>query len=155
MWRLCRCCIVGRCRGPNCRLALPAEGVRACISGSEVQRHHEDFRDRKLCDCLVLLEIEGGDKHGVAIELKGGAVDGSAVVEQLQGGADLMKANAGEPLTFSAVLVHAGGLRAVEIRDLRSRFVRFEGQRRRVLLGRCGNSLADVLRENGVLQSSA
>ena len=104
-------------------------------------------RDRKRCDYVFI-----GEKNRknwiVPIELKSGGFNAADVVDQLQGGADEADDWILPEVHFLFVPVLAHGTSAVGRRqrtEFRSTKIDMRGQKKQVVMIRCGGSLKDVL----------
>lgn len=145
------CCAVGRCReGKKCHIVLPKDGGVLCLSGTRLQRHHKELTDRRLCDCIVVWQ-HAGSRIAASIELKSRSLSVSEVIEQLQAGSDLVESECEGVEGYAAILASRGGLRSVDIDNLRRQKVRFRGQDVSVLLARCGDDLVLVMQDYLVL----
>lgn len=79
-----------------------------------------------------------------ALELKGGGVDITGAVQQLQNGAGIVEElTTGLDLGFLPVLVHRR-LAPVQVDALKSRKIRFRGSQFSIALLRCGQKIADL-----------
>jgi hypothetical protein len=138
------CCFVKSCAEGNCRLRLPTEGLRSCISGTLYQANHDP--QGRLCDCILFWSRPASD-IAVAVELKGGRLPANRALDQLQGGADLVErlAEQARQVRFAAVLV-LRTLHPMEARVLRRRRILFRGQATLAVLAHCGDKLEDRLR---------
>jgi hypothetical protein len=110
------------------------------MSGTQYQTNH-GF-DGKLCDCLVFWSIDGADVVG-AVELKAGGLSASSVIEQLQGGADVIDrvASRCRSLEFVPLVAH-NGVKPLEVREFRRQKVTFRGTSYLAALKRCGTAFS-------------
>lgn len=118
-------------------------------SGQEEQRQ---------CDCVLFYFAPATAFVTVPMELKSGRVDVSAASEQLKRGAvfaaRFVPRNA-ETICLP-VLFHGRGIRAPELKELSSKRsrIRFGGKTTDIRVMRCGNKLADMLKQAKVLPIS-
>lgn len=89
-----------------------------------------------------------------ALELKRGKIEARQLVRQLQAGADLADrlVPAGNPVRFIPVAAYGGKAHRNELAELahpRSQ-IRFRGDRTRIELLRCGQTLVQAIRKAGV-----
>lgn len=104
-------------------------------------------RDRKRCDYVFI-----GEKNRknwiVPIELKSGGFNAAAVVDQLQGGADVAVNWIPPDVHFLFVPVLAHGTSVVRKKqrtEFRSTKIDMRGRKKQVVMIRCGGTLKDAL----------
>lgn len=145
-----KCCSVVRFTEGGCKVALPERsnarpGVDwICLSGTKYQHAHS--HDSALCDLLFVHQADSPDRPVlVASELKGGRVDVSEVVAQLQGAAKIVEcvAVSAAHLDFIPVLFRRG-VSTVMVNRLRAERIRFHGERHKISLARCGTAIASI-----------
>ena len=135
--------VPGGCRSNSCS----KEGCTLSVGIAKVKRILVDLDcpdlhippDLKRCDYVFV--GEKNTKAWVApIELKSGRFDAAKVIDQLQGGAETVKAWLPDDSAFQfvPVLAHGRDLRIKQRNELRSHTVHLCGQTRRVALVRCG-----------------
>ena len=113
-----------------------------CLSGTNYQRSH-NYTSR-LSDLLFAWNRTTEGLMSSALELKGGGIDVSRVVEQLQHGADILDALlTGIPCNFLPVLVHRA-IATIQIQELRRHRIRFRGQRFSIALMSCRGRISDL-----------
>ena len=107
-------------------------------------------RQDSRCDFLFVSENQDGPCIFSPLELKKGALDAGKVVKQLQAGADLLENHP----TFSGnaklatVAVSGKNTKAQLSRIAKSKYqIRFKGGLVKISHMKCGNELADTLRE--------
>jgi hypothetical protein len=135
----CKCCQARRCKDAGCHISMPKGGsARFILAGTTYQTNHSF--SSPLCDFLVFLCAK--DDHVYVLELKSGSFSISDVVNQLQGGADVVSTiTDGSRVRFYPVLVQAKGVSAIERKALASRKVLYGGRQYSVFVARCGSSL--------------
>jgi hypothetical protein len=138
-----RCCAVRAFNESGCKVIFPVSaGAWICLSGTRYQANHK-YVD-KLCDLLLGWDRAAGGLVCAALELKGGGIDVTGVVKQLQNGADIIDSLfAGERPAFLPVIVHRT-MSAVQLRELRKRKINFRGRRRSITLMNCGGRILDL-----------
>lgn len=114
--------------------------------------------EKRQCDCVLFYFATTTNFVAVPMELKSGRIDVSEASEQLKRGA--VFATRFVPRTVNTVIVpilfHGKGIRATELKELnrkRTR-IRFGGKVTDIRITRCGNRLADVLKQAKVLHTS-
>ena len=139
-------CRVHACNKDECSISVGAAARRRVVVDLDCEALCIP-PDRKRCDYLFF-EEKGARSWVIPIELKSGSFNGAAVVDQLQGGADVADAwlPQGACFQFVPLLVH--GAKVVRKNDrtaLRSGKVGLRGKIKQVKLSRCGGKLRDVL----------
>jgi hypothetical protein len=140
----CRCCWQKSCKEGKCGVSLPRR-KNLCINGTSYQANHK-YRS-PLCDCIVFWQPSGATLVG-AIELKGGAVHASTVIEQLQGGATIADQllESGERIRLFPILA-SRMLNTNEHRILRRTRIKIRGESELIILVKCGQSFEDIVHE--------
>lgn len=136
------CCGTKSCKDGKCSVKLPAQSY--CLKGRVYQQTHE-YAGR-LCDFIAFF-VHESDDWCAAIELKGGRIDASIVVQQLQGGAEIIDeiVGLGGTTSFVAVLVHRGRMSQNERRVLQRRRIKFGGRKHLIRPMRCGGLISAVV----------
>lgn len=118
---------------------------RSCLNGDRYREQH-GFEGR-LCDCLITW-TDQGTSLAAAIELKSGSFDAGKVCEQLQSGANLIAEMAPDVThrEFFPILA-AGRPTSEERRAVNRCSVDFRGKAVKVIVARCGETLAEVVRK--------
>ena len=99
------------------------------------------------CECVLFYFDTAANFVVVPIELKGGEVDTSEVVQQLRGGAAFAARYAPNTAKICRPVLFHNGIRAAEVKELntsRSK-VTFAGNSFEIKTTRCGGKLANVL----------
>src|SRR5438477_96119 len=139
------CCSVSRFEEGGCKATLPRVHTGwICLSGTKYQQAHS--HDGALCDLLFIHQPDAsGQPVLVASELKGGRIDVSEVVAQLQGAAEIVERaiKASEHAEFIPMLYHRG-VSTMEVNRLRATCIRFHGERHKIVLARCGTAIASI-----------
>jgi hypothetical protein len=137
------CCAITSFQEGGCKIALPNRaGQWICLSGTKYQDNHKYVE--KLCDLMFLWDRSGRRLLSAALELKGGGVDVTGVVDQLQHGADIVAdLTIGLKLEFLPVLIHRR-LSSVQVDALKKKRVRFRGDPFPIALLRCGGRVLDL-----------
>lgn len=139
-----------RCRSDSC----DKEGCTLSVGIARVKRVLVDLDcpdlhippDLKRCDYVFV--GEKNTKAWVApIELKSGRFHAAKVIDQLQGGAETVKAwlPNDSAFQFVPVLAHGGAIHRQQLNEFRSRKVRLRKQKQQVAVVRCGGKLKDAL----------
>ena len=142
--------VPGGCRSNSCS----KEGCTLSVGIAKVKRILVDLDcpdlhippDLKRCDYVFV--GEKNTKAWVApIELKSGRFDAAKVIDQLQGGAETVKAwlPNDSAFQFVPVLAHGGAIHRQQLNAFRSRKVRLRKQKQQVVVVRCGGRLKDAL----------
>jgi len=138
------CCAVVSFRENNCTVTLPRQNNEwVCLSGTRFQDAHQ--HRNKLCDLLFSWEKSPTERVCSALELKGGGISVSGVVEQLQHGAAVIEsllADSG-PVPFTPVLVHKG-LSSIQVTQLRRQRIIFRRKTFSIELMRCGGKVEQL-----------
>jgi hypothetical protein len=142
----CACCRVWKMSEHATKVILPSNFRRASLpvwiaSGTALQKNHR--RSGRLCDYIVHVP-ERGASYAV-LELKSRVDNAVIVVEQLQGGLDLLARSIPPSAAVQAVLVHSRGLGTMEVRSLRRGRLVIRGSRVPIRLERSGAKLMDFM----------
>lgn len=137
------CCEAQSLAESGCTVYLPRRSTSSlCLSGTRYQAVHR--QKGRLCD-HIFWWINNKTLLAMAIELKGGQAQVGHLVDQLQGGADLIASlSCDAKVTFLPVLVHKQ-INTIQIRVLRKARITFRSQRHKIELIRCGAKIEDVL----------
>lgn len=137
------CCAVLSFREGNCKVTFPARNAQwICLSGTRYQAAHG--HTARLCDLLFAWNRSSTQRLSSVLELKGGGMSVSGVVEQLQQGAQVIDGLLrGVTVTFLPVLVHRGML-PIQVNELRRRKIQFRGAQCTIELARCGERLGGL-----------
>lgn len=139
----CASCAVTRMAENNSKVIMPPSehGVRwVIISGTKYQAHHA--LSGKLCDYVAKRSDSGGPDTFAVLELKSRVQHVGSIVEQLQAGLNLL--TDADVSNTVAVLVHARGLNAQEVRALARLHVTLRGRRMQVIRKRSPLELVAV-----------
>jgi hypothetical protein len=134
--------VVQECSEHGCSLNL------AGLSNIVVLKGEWIHSDRKMCDCVIFAE-KGRRAFICVVELKSRLADAEEVVEKLVNGLKASLEILGEcykvpnPSLYTIVL--AKSWRRSEYRILWSKRVELMGKRHRIILGRCGASLFEII----------
>ena len=139
-------CIVQKCQKGQCSLKLNSLSENSLLIDMDSDEAPASSQNGKKCDYIYI-----GDDNGVAwvapLELKGGKLDASDVIEQLQGGARI--ADHILPLAartrFRPVIAYRRRIHRAEQRRLQSIRVHFRSQKRLIKRVKCGSSLINAL----------
>jgi hypothetical protein len=138
------CCAVLSFRENNCTVTLPKQsGKWICLSGTRYQDAHS--HKEKLCDLLFSWEKSPTEPVCCALELKGGGISVSGVVEQLQQGAAIIESllPGSQPIPFTPVLVHRG-LSSIQVTQLKRQRILFFRKSFSIELMRCGGKVEQL-----------
>lgn len=138
------CCAVSKYREGDCKVIFPNRaGQWICLSGTAYQNNHN--YPQKLCDLMFLWNSSSSQFLSSVLELKGGGVDISGAVQQLQNGARIVdELAAGLDMRFLPVLVHRR-LAPVQVEALKKGKIRFRGRSVPISLLRCGGKVSDLI----------
>lgn len=140
------CCRINKFSEGRCSIILPKSKNAICLSGTRLQKHRHGFERTKLCDIVVHWENQGNPRFCAAIELKGGGVNVSGAVDQLQAGADLIWELSHYPHRFFRPLLVKRSLNTFQMRELSRAAVLYGGKKIKIELMNCGDSLESILR---------
>lgn len=139
------------CRKQTCR----KDGCSVSMKGTPTTRVVVDLDcnalnippNRKRCDYLFVGE-ENDTAWVAPIELKSGKFKADEIVDQLQGGADVVHKwlPPGSSFHFVPVLVHGKGVHRKDFERLRKRKIRLRNHTRQTELISCGDLLKRALR---------
>jgi hypothetical protein len=137
------CCSIRKFQEGDCKVILPNRaGLWICLSGTRYQGNHA--HTAKLCDLLFIWDRSGKETVSSVLELKGGGVDVTGVVQQLQNGANIVASLVQEAdLEFLPVLVHRA-ISSVQSRELAKRKIKFRGEQIPIALLRCGGKVSEL-----------
>ncbi len=137
------CCAVSSFHEGGCKVIFPNRaGQWICISGTKYQSSRS--YPGKLCDLMFLWNSSNRQMLSALLELKGGGVDVSGAVQQLQHGAEIVAdLTAGLELKFLPVLIHRR-LNSVQVEELRKNKIRFRRDLVSIALLRCGGKILDL-----------
>jgi hypothetical protein len=137
------CCSIRKFHEGGCSVVFPhRDGVWVCLSGTSYQRSHS--YTARLSDLLFAWHRLADGLVSSALELKGGGIDVSGVVQQLQHGADIIDTLlTGVPCVFLPVLVHRA-IATIQVRELRKHRIQFRGQRFSIALMNCRGRISDL-----------
>ena len=142
--RVCRDAIVSRCRRTGkeqCSIEL--HNFAGLILDCD---HVSTPPGKKKCDFLAFAFSSDRDVAIAAIEMKkGGNIDITGAVQQLQAGADmaadlLARDQASARCCFHRILVHNGVAKPIMLKKLRRMQVKFSGRNLRIARQRCGEA---------------
>ena len=139
-------CRVHACNKDSCSISVKTAADRKAIVDLDCEALRIPH-DRKRCDYLFFGE-KGTRSWVVPIELKSGSFNAADVVEQLQGGTDEAGAWLPEGIRFQLVPLLVHGTRVIRKNQLaafRSEKIDLRGQKKQVVLARCGDNLKGVL----------
>jgi hypothetical protein len=111
-----------------------------CLSGTKYQSRHK--YPKKLCDLLFAWYRSSAERVTFVLELKGGGISVSGVVQQLQEGAYIVEGLLSNPPPhrFRPVLVHRG-LAPIQVNELRKNKISYRGKKYDIGLMRCGENI--------------
>lgn len=135
------CCAIVAFRENNCKIEFPrGRSQWICLSGTKYQSQHK--LQRRLCDLLFVWNRSSTEHVSFVLELKGGGISVSGVVQQLQEGAHIVESLLPDPPTrrFRPVLVHRG-LSAIQVNELRKNKILYRGKKYDIGLMRCGERI--------------
>ena len=138
-------CHATRCNKDGCRVDLKGVPRERVIIDMDCQALQIPD-DHKRCDYLLVGE-ETNTTWVVPIELKSGGLRAREVLEQIEEGvrmADMLLPQ-GTSFQFVPVLAHGKGIHPHELKVLRSRKIQLRGQRKGIVLIRCGDPLTKAL----------
>ncbi len=137
------------CRKNGCRVSM--EGVSRCrvIVDADLAFPAHDVSSGR-CDYIVFLADSDSNAFVVPLELKGGGVDASEVVVQLQRGADfadLFVPETDGDIPLLPVLFHSRSIHPNQRKTLNRTKIRFRGRDLTIKTGRCNHprNLANLL----------
>ena len=139
-------CLAQRCRKNNCSLTLndlPDQFILVDMDHGKAPTRSEFG---KKCDYIFIGE-DNEEAWVAPLELKGGKLKASEVVEQLQSGArvaDHILPSAART-RFRPVVAYRRRIHRAEQKRLQSSRVRFRSQERLIKRVKCGTSLMDAL----------
>ena len=139
-------CRVHACNKDGCSISVRTAADRKAIVDLDCEALRIPH-DRKRCDYLFFGE-KGARSWVVPIELKSGSFNAADVVEQLQGGADEAGAWLPQEIRLQLVPLLVHGTKVVRKKQLvafRSEKIDLRGQKKQVVLSRCGDNLKCVL----------
>ena len=135
---------VERCNKDNCSLGL--DGLSRDNRVIMDCDRYLPASDRLRCDYVLF--YDDGQVHSAPVEFKSGSIHASAVLNQLQAGANIAASLTSnrDVQDCTPVLLHRG-IRRQEIAVLRRRplKVRFRGKGFTVTIGRCGSQFTDLV----------
>ena len=140
-------CLVNSCRKEGCTLKIGSLGSkdRFIIDGDKYIEHHKHTGG--FCD-YVVFHLSANVAVGV-VEMKSGRVGASDAVAQIRNGTafteNLVK-SIGQ-VKYYPVLLHGRGIHSIDLRNLRTQKVRFQGRNYSVIVKRCGVDFKDILKE--------
>ena len=139
-------CLAQRCRKNNCSLTLDDLPDLFILVDMDHKKAPTLSEREKKCD-YIYFGVEDDAGWVAPLELKGGRLDASEVVEQLQAGASVADhiVPREAQTRFRPIVVHGRGIHRAELKHLQKRRVRFRNQNNLVGKARCGTSLADAL----------
>lgn len=142
-------CQVQQCRKQGCSVSMEKAPAYRVIIDLDCERLGI-VQTGKRCDYLFVGE-EKGAVYVAPIELKSGGFGVSAVIEQLQGGADILDSwlPPGSIFRFAPVLVHGKGVHREDRNKLRKahNVVKLRGHKAAPVLIGCGGRLSSKLRK--------
>lgn len=138
-------CHATRCNKDGCRVSLngaPQERVIIDMDCEALQIPD----DQKRCDYLFVGE-ESSTTWVVPIELKSGGLRAGEVLEQLEEGVRMadMWLPQGTSFQLVPILAHGKGIHPHELKMLRSGKMQLRGQRKGIVIIRCGDPLTKAL----------
>lgn len=140
-------CHATRCNKDGCRVGLQGAPRERIIIDMDCEALPIP-PNQKRCDYLFVGE-ESNTTWVVPIELKSGGLKANEVLEQLKEGismADMLLPQR-TSFQFVPVLAHGKGIHRNELKKLRSGKMQLRGQRKGVVLIRCGDPLTKALAE--------
>ena len=139
--RIAQSCIVSRCHKDGCSVALPQSARHRLIIDCDRPGSPFGPNDTK-CDCLLFEETPSGAGRAIPIELKSGRIRASAVIEQLQAGAQAVENLLPREIAVQLQpLLAYGKIPKGEKATLDKGFVRFRGKPYPIRKIRCGTQL--------------
>lgn len=131
-----RCCSLRTFNEGGCSVTFPNRNGRwVSISGTSYQKNHN--HSEKLCDLLFSWARPNHGLASAALELKGGGIDVTGVIQQLQNGANIIADLLTDIDTvFVPVLVHRA-MPPIQHRALKTRQIRFRGRNYLIALVKC------------------
>ena len=142
-----KCLKSGRCRKDGCCISLKCVPKRHLVIDFDKQGSPLEGQTR--CDYLFVADLAGNEGWIVPLELKSGRYKAGKVVKQLEAGTRFAEGIISRKLKirFWPVLVFKKAPRQAEILKLRSSKIRFHGNESFIRLFKCGDKLAEKLRE--------
>ena len=140
--RIDQACVITRCRKDRCSVSLPQSPARnRLIIDCDKPGSSFNSNDKK-CDCLIFEEAENGTDRAIPIELKSGRIRASAVIEQLQAGAQAVENLLPREIAVQLQpLLAYGNIPKGERATLNEGLVRFRGKPYPIRKIRCGAQL--------------
>ena len=135
-------CFVTRCRKDRCSVSLPQSPARNRLIIDCDQPGSPFGPNDTKCDCLLFEETPNGAGRAIPIELKSGRIRASAVIEQLQAGAQAVENLLPREIAVQLQpLLAYGNIPKGERAALSRGVVWFRGDRIRINKIRCGAQL--------------
>ncbi|MCY3824906.1 MAG: hypothetical protein OXG62_13685 [Nitrospinae bacterium] len=139
-------CLTQRCRRPGCGISLKGAPQQRVIIDFDKPDSPLGERDTR-CDFLFVADDSNGPGWVAPLELKGGRVDVSEAIEQLQAGARVAEALVSQDLKVNFRPVLASGNIPKAERTALKRTISFHGNSTPVRRIRCGAPLTQGLRQ--------
>ena len=142
-----RCSVTNSYSERGCRVNVAMDGVPlVTIGGSNYQKANPSYQG-KLADRIIFGDLRGNG-FVCAVELKSGNIGHvSDLKDQLQGALDVAS-NLLENipvLDWYPVVLHGRRISTTRLAAINKARVSFRGMQRRIITGRCGASLTEIL----------